>query len=119
MRQRLMSGWIAIAIGLTVSPLIAADDGDNNPVPSPTTRPTATQPVPRTDPATVRKWVSQLASDNYQTRNAARVALMGLKRQELDTLRQAIKQNLPLAPNQIITIREVFTQVYLAGDVYI
>jgi hypothetical protein len=120
MRQRLMSGWIAIAIGLTVAPLIAADDGDNNPVASPTTRPAAaTQPVPRTDLATVRKWVIQLASDNYQTRNAARVALMGLKRYELGTLRQAVKASLPLAPDQIIAIREVFTQVYLAGDVYI
>jgi hypothetical protein len=114
MRQRLMLGWIAAVSLLAAAQLIADDEL----LLSTTTRPAATQPAPHTDLATVRRWVGQLASDNYQTRDAARIALMGLKRQELSTLRQAVKLNLPFSPNQIITVREIFTQVYLAGDVY-
>src|SRR5712691_1361256 len=114
MRQRLMLGWIAAAFLLAAAQLIADDEL----LLPRTTQPVTTQPIPRTDPATVRRWVSQLASDNYQTRDAARVALMGLKRQELNIFRQAIIQNLPLAPNQIINLREIVTQIYLAGDVY-
>jgi hypothetical protein len=115
MRQRLMSGWFAAIAFVVAAPLVADDEL----LPSTPQPAAATQPTPRTDLPTVRRWISQLASDNYQTREAARIALMGLKRQELDTLRQAVIQNLPLAPNQLINLREIFTQIYLAGDIFI
>jgi hypothetical protein len=114
MRQRLMSGWFAAVAFFVAAPLVAEDELL---LPS-TPQPVATQPSPRTDLATVRRWVKELSSDNYQTRDAARIALMGLKRAELGALRDAVKHNLPLTPNQIIAIRDIFTQVYLAGDVY-
>jgi hypothetical protein len=116
MRQRLMSGWFAAIALFIAAPLVADDELLLPSTPQPAA---ATQPTPRADLATVRRWISQLASDNYQTREAARIALMGLKRQELDTLRQAVIQHLPLAPNQLINLREIVTQVYLAGDIFI
>jgi hypothetical protein len=79
-----------------------------------------TQPAsrPASDVAALRGLLAQLASDNFGERESARVALMGLERAALPNLREAVKQSLPLEPSQAVVLREIVTQVYLAGYEY-
>jgi hypothetical protein len=86
----------------------------------PATAPAATQPAAAGQSiASIKRLIRELAADNYPARDGARLALMGLKRSELGALRDAIKQSLPLEPSQVIVLREIVTEVYLAGDLYI
>jgi hypothetical protein len=93
---------------LALPPLIAAE---RTPTTAPTTRPAA-------NVASIRQLVGQLAEGGYETREAARVALMGLKRSELELLRDAVKQSLPLEPSQIAVLHDIVSHVYLTGDLY-
>jgi len=95
-------------VGLLSTWLLAADR-------SPTTAPT-TRPTDRL--GTIKAMLGELSADSSATREAARVALMGLKRQELPLLRQAVRQSMPLDPDQVTVLRDIVTQVYLAGDLY-
>jgi hypothetical protein len=109
-----MSGWMVVA-SLIAPPLLAADHDA-----APTTRPlTVSATRPAGDLATIKHLIAQLADDDYQNRESARIALMGLRRSDLGVLRQAAQQNMPLDPGQIIVLRDVVTQVYLAGDAYL
>jgi hypothetical protein len=85
--------------------------------PAATTAPAATQPS--TPLPAIKQLLAQLAADNYLTRENARIALMGLKRSDLPLLRDAVRQSLPLVPSQVAVLREIVTQVYLAGDIYV
>ena len=106
MRHRLMLGWMFLAL-LGGPSFVAAQA----PTTAPTTQPTA-------DLASIKRMIAQLADDNYQTREAVRVALMGLGRTELPLLREAVKQSLPLELSQTAVLRDIVTQVYLAGEAY-
>jgi hypothetical protein len=106
MRRHLMLGWMLVSCLGTG--LLAAGH-------SPATAP-ATRPTDRL--GTIKAMLAELSADSSATREAARVALMGLKRQELPLLRQAVQQSLPLDPDQITVLRDIVTQVYLAGDIY-
>jgi hypothetical protein len=106
MRRHLMLGWMLV--GLLGTGLLAAD---RSAATAPTTRPTDRL-------ETIKAMLAELSADSSATREAARVALMGLKRQELPLLRQAVQQSLPLDPDQIAILRDIVTQVYLAGDMY-
>jgi hypothetical protein len=106
MRGHLKLGWMLV--GVLAAGLGAGERG-------PATVP-ATQPMQNV--AWVKRLVGQLAADSYPIREGARVALMGLKRADLPALREAIKGSLPLEPSQVTVLREIVTQVYLAGDLY-
>jgi hypothetical protein len=107
MRRHLMSGWMLA--GLLGTTLPAAGR-------TATTAPAATRPAERL--GTIKAMLADLSADRSATREAARVALMGLKRDELPLLREAVKQSLPLAPDQVTVLRDIVAQVYLSGDIY-
>jgi hypothetical protein len=106
MRHRLTLGLMFL--GVLVTPILAAGQ-------SPTTRP-ATQPG--TDVASLKRMIVALEDENYQTREASRVALMGLKRTDLENFQKAVKASLPLEPSQVSVLRDIVTQVYLSGETY-
>jgi len=106
MRHRLTLGLMFL--GVLVTPMLAAGQ-------SPTTRP-ATQPG--TDVASLKRMIVALEDENYQTREASRVALMGLKRSDLENFQKAVKACLPLEPSQVAVLRDIVTQVYLSGEKY-
>jgi hypothetical protein len=62
--------------------------------------------------------IAQLGSDNPQLRDEARVQLMALPPESLPALRSAALSLTPLLPGQIAELRDIVTQVYLAGDDY-
>lgn len=76
----------------------------------------ATQPV---SPTLVKRLVSQLNHKDAAVREAARLALMGLKRDDIPTLRDAVAQSVPLEPSQEAVLKDIVTQIYLAGDMYL
>jgi hypothetical protein len=113
---------LVVAAGLIGSPLLAADRDSAAPAAAaaPTTRPLVSSATrPAGDVATLTRLIAQLADDDYSNREAARIALMGLRRSDLGVLRQSVQQSMPLEPGQIIVLRDVVTQVYLAGDAYL
>jgi len=78
MRHHLMLGWMLVS--LLGAAVVAADR-------APTTAPT-TRPTERI--RTIKGMLAELSADRSITREAARVALMGLKRDELPLLRKAV-----------------------------
>lgn len=83
----------------------------------------ATQPSaePTTAPADVRKmdrWLADLASADAGVRDAARLEFMKLSRHDLPALQQLVKRNLPLAPSQAASLRQIVQEVYLSGEPY-
>jgi hypothetical protein len=110
MRHHLKLGLMLVTF-LTTAVIAAEHSG-------PATAPAATQPAAVQSIASIKRLIRELAANNYPARDGARLALMGLKRSELAALREAVKQSLPLEPSQVIVLREIVTQVYLAGDLY-
>jgi hypothetical protein len=73
-----------------------------------------TQPVAR-----IATWFAQLADADAAVRENARVALMGLGRADLPTLREVIRSAGALAPAQRVVLRDIVVHSYLAGDTYL
>src|SRR5258706_1472019 len=109
MRHHLKLGLMLVLTLLATTRVIAG----------PATAPAATQPMAVQSIASIKRLIAQLAADSYPARDGAGLALMGLQRSELAALREWIKQSLPLEPSQVIVLREIVTQVYLAGDLYL
>ena len=89
------------------------------PAQTPSTQPATTQPaveVPASSP--MRQSFDQLADADPKIRDKARLDLMGLASDELPMLRQLIIEKQPISPMQSAALREVVTQVYLAGKTY-
>lgn len=86
---------------------------------APATTPTksTTQPFPELDHA--KRLIALLADNDYERREAARMALMGLRRSDLPVLREAVRQSRPLVPSQLTLLREIVTHVYLSGELYL
>jgi hypothetical protein len=76
-----------------------------------------TRPLPQLDRA--KQLVAQLADNDFERREAARVALMGLRRSDLPALREAVRQGSPLMPSQLTVLRDIVMHVYLTGDLYL
>jgi hypothetical protein len=116
-RHHQLSGWPVLLALLALAAAPARADDAPTPAAAagkpaaPATRPTATLAV-------IRAHLNHLASDNFQTREAARVALMGLQRADLPVLRDAVARSMPLAPSQYAVLKDIVTQVYLSGDDY-
>jgi len=76
-------------------------------------------PAPATRPATeIQKWFEDLAAPESAVRERARVELMGLTRDDLQTLRQVVQRNGPPTAAQAAGLHDVVVQVYLAGETY-
>ncbi|HEX4054371.1 MAG TPA: hypothetical protein VHX86_08905 [Tepidisphaeraceae bacterium] len=78
----------------------------------------ATQPADAVLVHQLGIWITQLASDDSQTRQGALDRLMDLNRQDLPALRAVAMAQSPLLPGQVALIRQVVTQVFLAGQPY-
>lgn len=80
----------------------------------------ATQPAIQAEQAAARLGglLDELAHNDPDVRERARVELMGMSRAELSIFRQVIERNLPLLPSQVAVLREVVSQAYLATEPY-
>ena len=80
--------------------------------------PAAQQPPERPEVAAIRQWFAELADPDAAVRDAARLKLMGMRRQELPAFQKLVQDNLPLMPSQAAVLRQIVMQVYLAGEKY-
>ena len=81
-------------------------------------QPAAQQPPERPEVAAIRQWFAELADPDAAVRDAARLKLMGMRRQELPAFQKLVQDNLPLMPSQAAVLRQIVMQVYLAGEKY-
>jgi hypothetical protein len=51
-------------------------------------------------------------------RDAAKVSLMGLERDDLPALRKLVAQRRPLLPSQAVVLKDIVAQIYLSGDTF-
>ncbi len=68
--------------------------------------------------AQLRQWLDELADHDAAVREAARLRLMGMSREDLETFREVIAQAQPLLPSQAVTLREIVLQAYAAAEPY-
>lgn len=80
----------------------------------PTTRPATAA----NDRADISQWLSQLANTDPALREQARDRLLRLSRKDLPRLQQVLRQEPRLAPSQMIALRQIVQEVYLAGEPY-
>lgn len=66
----------------------------------------------------IASWFADLANRDATRRDAARQNLMGLSPPDLSILEYLVKKNRSLAPSQIVALRDIVTQVFLAGQTY-
>ena len=78
----------------------------------------AAEPAERPEVVAMRQWFAELDDADAGVREAARMKLMGMRRQDLPAFRKLVEGNLPLAPSQAAVLRQIVTHVYLAGDEY-
>lgn len=75
-------------------------------------------PLPQRGPAAspeVRNLINQLGDRDANRREQARIALMGLRRDQLDGLRDTVRRLPELTPEQAEGLRDVVVHVYIAG----
>jgi hypothetical protein len=65
--------------------------------------------------ARIRQWFEELTDTNPPVRDRARVALMGIKPEELGALREIVDAARPLAPAQAAVLRDVVVHVYVGA----
>src|SRR3954469_16269738 len=111
LRDQRVLGLMLVTFAVTCGGV--AIGADRAPATAPAKRSPATQPFPELDHA--RRLVAQLADTDYERREAARIALMGLRRADLPALREAVRQSVPLMPSQVAVLRDIVTHVYLTG----
>jgi len=81
--------------------------------------PTARASSPTTNPTSrIEALFAKLADRDPAARDQARLDLMELTRADLPELRRCVKEHRPLAPSQAAVLRDIVTQVYLAGERY-
>jgi hypothetical protein len=73
---------------------------------------------PASQPDKLATWFSDLANKDASVREQARVGLMGISRDDLQTLRKLVETNRPLAPSQAMALREIVMQVYESTEPY-
>jgi hypothetical protein len=74
--------------------------------------------APTSQPDKLATWFYDLANKDASVREQARVGLMGISRDDLQTLRKLVEANRPLAPSQAMALREIVSQVYQATEPY-
>ena len=76
-------------------------------------------PAQTTQPVTsVQRWFDELAHTESGERAEERTALLGLKRTDLETLREVVRKSAPLAPAQAAVLHDIVVHVYLSGEHY-
>jgi hypothetical protein len=75
----------------------------------PASRPSATQ---------LRRWVAQLGDDDPHIREQAHDTLLGLDREDLPSLREAVVADRPLLSAQIDALHDIVRHVYLSSEPY-
>ena len=100
---------IAAATVLVSAANVSAQDPPATAPAAPTSQPT--QPASQ-----IQQWLDNLASSDPTARDQARSDLLGLTRQDLETMREVVRKNLPLAPAQSAVLRDIVVHVYLAGQ---
>jgi hypothetical protein len=113
--QRLL-GLMLVAVAAVCGGGVAVG-ADGVPATAPAKPAATTQPSPELGHA--KRLVAQLADNDYERRETARMALMGLHRSDLPALREAVRQSRPLVPSQRALLREIVTHVYLSGELYL
>jgi hypothetical protein len=68
--------------------------------------------------ASLRQSFADLDDADAAVREAARLKLMGMRRQELPAFQKLVQESQPLAPSQAAVLRQIVTHVYLAGEKY-
>jgi hypothetical protein len=76
------------------------------------------QAAERPEIVAMRQWFAELDDADSAVREAARMKLMGMRRQDLPAFQKLVADSLPLMPSQAAVLRQVVTHVYLAGDEY-
>ena len=66
----------------------------------------------------MRQWFSDLASPDGELRDQALVNLMGLRGDDLPALRKLVEESRPLAPQQLVALKQIVIHDYLAGEPY-
>jgi C-terminal processing protease CtpA/Prc len=75
--------------------------------------------APASQPYTqIRAWFDQLNDRDAQVRDQAAEHLMGISASDLPILQNVVQDSRPLRPSQKAALREIVTQVYLAGLAY-
>src|SRR4051794_25386508 len=77
----------------------------------------ATAPTTKSSDQIV-SWFTDLANRDASVREQARIALMGISRDDLAQLRTLVEKTRPLAPSQAMVLREIVQQVYQATEPY-
>lgn len=70
------------------------------------------------DRAPLRQWLDELAHHDAGVREAARIQLMGMDRDELRMFRDVVANAQPLLPAQAVALREIILQAHAAGEPY-
>jgi len=85
-----------------------------------TVRAQEAEPPAATQPSTeqLSQWLADLAHNNADIRETARINLMGLSRRQLETFRTVVAQHQPLLPAQVATLREIVLHAYAAEEPY-
>ena len=76
------------------------------------------QPAAGATVAELKTLLARLADVDSEIRESSRVELMGIGRRDLMTLKQAVRESLPLAPSQKAVLEDIVGHVYLAGDLH-
>lgn len=66
----------------------------------------------------LQQWLDDLAHRDADVREAARIHLMGISRDELRAFRDIVDNAQPLLPAQAVALREIVLQAYAAGEPY-
>lgn len=102
-------------------PAARAETPSTQPQAAPATQPAPTLARRAADESTAaaaRRWLKDLADPDPAVRDHARVALMGLHREDLPILRDVVAAEQPLLPGQITALRDVVEQVFMSGEDY-
>jgi len=74
---------------------------------------------PSTQPASmISEWLGGLADGDDAVREQARAKLLGISRDQLPELREAVQQALPLERSQMAALKEIVIHVYLTGETF-
>ena len=66
----------------------------------------------------LRQALEDLDDADAAVREAARLKLMGMRREDLASFQRLVQESLPLAPSQAAVLRQIVMHVYLAGEKY-
>src|SRR3954462_7104618 len=66
----------------------------------------------------IASWFTDLANRDASVREQAKIALMGISRDDLAQLRTLVAKNRPLAPSKAMALREIVQQVYQSTEPY-